>query len=89
MERRAARVIRLQQHVRKSSSKAVRKLCPASRTDLQPSAGPHRHPKTITCHCKTCSALPSNTYMLFLKDRLQKPAPPVVTIPPLFPSPNR
>lgn len=56
--------------------------------DLQPSAGPPSHPKTITCRCKTHSAPLSNTYMLFLKDSIQKPAPPVVTILPLFPSPN-
>ena len=32
MEGRAARVVRLQQHVRKGSSQAVHELCPASRT---------------------------------------------------------
>lgn len=106
-EGRAARVIMLQQHVRKGSSQAVHEFCPASRTpvpvtalsnsrerftphhvDLQPSAGPPSHPKTIMCHCKTHSAPPFNKYVLFLKDSLQKLVPPVVTILPLFPSPN-
>ena len=33
--------------------------------DLRPAAGPPSHPKTITCHRETHSALPSNTYVLF------------------------
>lgn len=55
----------------------------------QPSAGPHSHPTTITCHQKTLLTRPSNTDMLCPKDGLQKAALPEVTVLPLFPSLNR
>lgn len=96
-EGKAARVIRLQQHMRKGSiqdSSTITALLNSKEhfiphyVDPQSSAGSPSDSKTIMCHHKTCSALPFNTCMLFLKDSLQKPAPPVVTILPLFPSPN-